>query len=43
MGDNTHHQDQSISPINLRMMNTMVNRPQKPIPPLEDVEVPLIA
>ena len=35
MGDSTHHQDQSIFPINLRTMNTMVSKPLNPMP-LED-------
>ena len=32
-GDNTHHQDQSILPINLRIINTIVSNPENPIPP----------
>ena len=35
--DNTHHHDQSILPISFKVMNTIVSRPQKPIPDeLED-------
>ena len=32
-GDNTHHQDQSIVPTNLRIINTIVSNPVNPIPP----------
>ena len=34
-GLNTHHHDHVILPINFKMMNTIVNRPQNPIPPLD--------
>jgi len=30
MGDNTHHQDQSMTPVNLRTTNAMVSNPTKP-------------
>lgn len=32
IGESTHHHDQLIVPISLSVMNTMVNRPVKPIP-----------
>lgn len=32
IGDNTHHQDQSILPSNLSVMNTIVRRPGNPMP-----------
>lgn len=31
-GDVTHHQDQSIFPVNLRTKNITNNKPDKPIP-----------
>jgi hypothetical protein len=34
IGDRTHHQDQDILLRSLRTINTMVNKPTKPIPAL---------
>lgn len=34
-GDSTHHHDHAITLVSLSVMNTMVSRPAKPIPPLE--------
>jgi hypothetical protein len=42
MGDNTHNHDQSILPSSLRVINTIVKIPIKPIPLLEDDEFLLI-
>jgi hypothetical protein len=36
IGDNTHHQDQSILSISFRVINTMVSKPTNPIPLDED-------
>jgi hypothetical protein len=36
MGDNTHHQDQSIKLVSFRAMNKIVKNPVKPIPELDD-------
>lgn len=33
IGDNTHHQDQSMYFVNLRTIKTIVNSPVKPMPP----------
>jgi len=33
-GDNTHHQDQSIVPINFKTINTIARSPVKPMPDL---------
>ena len=33
IGDSTHHQLQSMCPVSLRVMNTMVSSPVKPMPP----------
>jgi hypothetical protein len=35
IGENTSHQDQSIFPNTLSNTNTIVNKPQNPIPPDE--------
>ena len=37
IGDKTHSQDQLITFVNLSVINTMVSRPAKPIPPDDDV------
>jgi len=34
IGESTHHHDQSITSVSFKMMNTMVRRPVKPMPPL---------
>ena len=34
IGDKTHHQDQSILSNNFNIINTIVNTPTNPIPPL---------
>jgi len=34
-GDNTHHHDQAIYPVNFNVIKTIVSNPVKPIPPLE--------
>jgi len=42
-GDKTHTHDQSILPKSFRVMNTIANRPPKPIPPflMFDSEAPI--
>ena len=42
IGDSTHHHDQSIFPMSLSVMNTMVSKPTNPIPPLEFDRLSLI-
>lgn len=37
IGASTHHHDQSIKPVSLSVMKTMVRRPAKPIPPLDEL------
>jgi hypothetical protein len=39
MGDKTHHQDHVMIPISLRTINTIVNKPPKPIPLEELLEL----
>lgn len=41
-GDNTHHQDQSITLHNFNVINTMASKPQNPIPPPDTEEFLLI-
>ena len=38
-GSNTHHHDQSITPVNFSTMNTTPNSPVTPIPELLAVEL----
>ena len=33
-GDSTNHHDQSMTLVSLRVMNTMVSSPKKPMPPV---------
>jgi len=35
-GDNTNHQDQEITLVNLRVMKSIVSSPTNPIPPLPE-------
>jgi len=37
IGDSTHHQDQSILSSNFNVIKTMVSKPAKPIPELEEL------
>lgn len=39
MGDNTHHHDHVIFPRSFRIINTMVNSPVNPIPPVLELLV----
>ncbi len=34
-GDNTHHQDQLMYPVNFKTIKTIVSKPEKPMPLLE--------
>jgi len=41
-GDKTHSQDHAIKPVSLSTINTIVKRPQKPMPPVDDVELDML-
>lgn len=40
IGDNTHNQDQSITPVNFSAINRIASNPVNPIPPLLPLLVP---
>lgn len=42
IGASTHHQDQAMWPVSLRVMKTMVRRPTNPIPPLDDEDLDMM-
>lgn len=42
IGDNIHHHDHVITPQSFKVINTMVSRPAKPIPPEELLDVLLM-
>ena len=39
IGESTHHHDQSILSNSFKTINTIVSNPQKPIPPLDELDV----